>query len=110
MQGVLAMEHAIIASAPVAEPMREEEKEEEEREFVKEDRRKGSSSPSNLVPRQVLVLQQAMPMGPGFWFSGQNIWVARHRLPASSKALGKVSTMQVVPLPLETEKELVQWL
>ena len=50
-----------------------------------------------------------MPIGNGFWLSGLSTWVARWGPPASSKARGKVPAIQVVQLPPETDKELMQW-
>ena len=49
-----------------------------------------------------------MPVGPGFWFLGHSIWVARRGVPTSAKAWGTVPTM--APPPLEMDEELAQWL
>ena len=50
-------------------------------------------------PQQASVPEEAMPMGTRFWHPGQGIWVARWGPPTSSKARGKVSTVE--PLPPE---------
>ena len=63
---VLVVEHAVEVSAPVVEPLGEKEEEEEGGEGMQEDKKKGSSFTSDIAPRQVPVLQQAMPVGPGF--------------------------------------------
>ena len=47
---VLAVEHAVKASTPMAEPLMEEE-EEEEGKGVEEDKRWGSSPTSDLAPQ-----------------------------------------------------------
>ena len=54
------------ASGPMSEPTREDKEEEEEGEGMEEDRRKGSSSTDNLVPRQVLAVQWATHAVPKF--------------------------------------------
>ena len=51
-----------------------------------------------------------MPMAPKFWGTGPSIWVARWRLPTSSRSWGKVPTIQVASSPPETDEELAQWL
>ena len=72
------MGHAMEASGPAAEPMREDEEEEEEQgEGMGETRRKGSSSTEDLVLRQVPAPQWAMPMAPRLCGMGPSIQVAR---------------------------------
>ena len=104
--------HAIEVSVPVVEPKGGEEEEKEEGEGMEEDRLKGSSSTSDLVPQWAPAPLWVMPVGPGLRLLGQSpppnhpIWVARQRPPTSSKARGKAQAMQVALLPLETDKEL----
>ena len=47
---MLVAEHAVEASAPTMEPLGEEKEEEEGGEGMEEDRRKGSSSTSDMAP------------------------------------------------------------
>ena len=89
------------------EPMRKDAKEEEKEEGMEKDKRKASSSTNDLAPRQVPALQWAMPTLPKFWTRGPSIQVARRRPPSSSRVWVKVPAMQAVPLPLETDKELM---
>ena len=105
-----AVGHAMGASAPVAEPMREDEEEEGEGEGVEEDRRRGSSSTDNLALGRAPVLQWAMPASPKFWATGPSIQVARQGPPTCLRAQGKAHTVQVAPLPPDVDEELVQWL
>ena len=102
-----ALGHAMGASMPMAELMREDEKEEEEGEGMEEDRGKCSSSTDDLVLGQAPVLQWAMPTTPEFWALGPSIRVEMRGPPASSGAWGKVPAMQAVPLPPEMDEELV---
>ena len=71
---VLVVEHAVEVSAPVVEPLGERRKR-RRREGRAWRRTRGRAPPStsDLAPRQVPVLQQAMPVGPGFWLLGQGM-------------------------------------
>ena len=82
--------HAMGASAPTVEPMREDE-EEEEGEGVQEDRRKSSSSTNDLVLGQAPELQWAMSTVPKFWAMGPSVRMARWGMPTSLRAWGKAT-------------------
>ena len=101
--------HAMGASVPSAEPMREYDEKEEEGEGIEEDKRRGSSSTNNLAPGQPAP-QWAMSTVPEFWAMGPTIRVARLGLPTSSRAWGKAPTVQAAPLPPEMDEELEQQL
>ena len=57
------------------------------------------------MPQGAPAPKEAMPLGPRFWHPGQSIRVVRRGLPASSKAWGKVPTVELPPP--EVDKELV---
>ena len=99
------VEQAIEVSTPVAEPLGEEEEEEEEGEGIEENNRRGSSSTGSLVPQRATMPQWTMPMGPGFWLSGQSAWVARWGRPTSSKAWGKAPILVLSPPEMDKELE-----
>ena len=91
------------ASQAMMEPM-----EEDEEEVDKELGMGEGSSTADLVPKQVLAPGATMPAVPRFCIADLSDQMASRGLAASSRAQGKVPTIQAdLMAPAKTDKELV---
>ena len=86
MQQQCTVNRALVASAAMAEPMREDEEEEDEEEGVGEGMGKSSSSTKDLAPKQSPTLQATVSAAPKFWAAGLSVYIARQGPPASLRA------------------------
>ena len=96
VQWKLAVDCVVVASTGTLELMGgDEEEEDEEVDDVEE-----GSSTEDWVPKQGPAPQGTIPVVPRIWAMGPSDELASRRPATSSKAWGKVPTIQAEPAPL----------
>ena len=76
MQQQPLVDHVLVASAAVVEPMRRDEEEEDKGEGIEEGMAKGSSSTEDFAPKQMPALQATVLAAPKLWAVGPSVCVA----------------------------------
>ena len=85
MQGLCAVDHAVVASATAVDQMRGDEKEEDKGEGMEQAIGNCSCSTKDLAPKQVPAPQVTMPVAPKFWAVGPSVRMARGGCPLAQR-------------------------